>query len=213
MDLSKELRAALLELRDQRLRGISGRQKQYRVGAGTGCKHPNYQLSLPSPRPRVFAFYEQGRRTEPANREWHRANGTYPVSYGLGVVIVSIGFLIAMYPIKPELSALGSFLLMFMAFTTLSFLITTPESVCANLTSYVLKNEPTATGCGDDKVHGDHHKFVTPTVRAMFSPESGVPFEDFLLDRSGHYENEPDGSELRENTSYNTESTSAFNYA
>ena len=128
MDLSKELRAALLELRDQRLRGISGRQKQYRVGAGTGCKHPNYQLSLPSPRPRVFAFHEQGRRTEPANREWHRANGTYPVSYGLGVVIVSIGILIAMYPIKPELSALGGFLLIFMAFTTLSFLITTPEA-------------------------------------------------------------------------------------
>ena len=96
------------------------------------------------------------------------------------MVIVSIGFLIAMYPIKPELSALGSFLLMFMAFTTLSFLITTPESVCENLTSYVLKNEPTATGCGDDKVHGDQHKFVTPTVRAVFSPELGVPCEDFL---------------------------------
>ena len=97
------------------------------------------------------------------------------------MVIVSIGFLIAMYPIKPELSALGSFLLMFMAFTTLSFLITTPESVCENLTSYVLKNEPTATGCGDDKVHGDQHKFVTPTVRAVFSPELGVPCEDFRL--------------------------------
>ena len=65
---------------------------------------------------------------KPANREWHRTNGTYPVSYGLGVVIVSIGILIAMYPIKPELSALGSFLLIFMAFTTLSFLITTPEA-------------------------------------------------------------------------------------
>lgn len=41
---------------------------------------------------------------------------------------MSIGILIAMYPIKPELSALGSFLLIFMAFTTLSFLITTPEA-------------------------------------------------------------------------------------
>ena len=65
---------------------------------------------------------------KPANREWHRTNETYPVSYGLGVVIVSIGILIAMYPIKPELSALGSFLLIFMALTTLSFLITTPEA-------------------------------------------------------------------------------------
>lgn len=65
---------------------------------------------------------------KPVNREWHRSNGTYPVSYGLGVIIVSIGILIAMYPIRPELSALGSVLLVFMALTTLSFLITTPEA-------------------------------------------------------------------------------------
>ena len=65
---------------------------------------------------------------KPANRAWHQTNGTYPVSYGLGVVIVSLGFLIALYPIRPELSAIGSFLLMFMALTTLSFLITTPEA-------------------------------------------------------------------------------------
>ena len=65
---------------------------------------------------------------KPANRSWHETNGTYPVSYGLGVVIVSIGILIALYPVRPELSAIGSFLLIFMALTTLSFLITTPEA-------------------------------------------------------------------------------------
>ena len=63
-----------------------------------------------------------------ANREWHRSNGTYPVSYGLGVIIMSMGLLIAMYPIRPELSTAGSALLVLMALTTLSFLITTPEA-------------------------------------------------------------------------------------
>jgi uncharacterized membrane protein YkgB len=65
---------------------------------------------------------------DPQHRAWHRQNGTYSFSRGLGVVIVCIGLLIACYPIKPELSALGSFLLIFMSCTTLSFLITTPEA-------------------------------------------------------------------------------------
>jgi uncharacterized membrane protein YkgB len=63
-----------------------------------------------------------------ANKQWHQTNRTYPVSYGLGIIIVSLAILIALYPIVPELSALGSFLLMFMSLTTLSFLITTPEA-------------------------------------------------------------------------------------
>ena len=64
----------------------------------------------------------------PQHRSWHQANGTYSLSHGLGIVIVSIGILIALYPFKPELSALGSFLLILMSCTTLSFLITTPEA-------------------------------------------------------------------------------------
>jgi uncharacterized membrane protein YkgB len=63
----------------------------------------------------------------PANRQWHETNGTYPVSYGLGIVIVSIGILIALHPLFPRLAAFGSFLLILMACTTLSFLVTTPE--------------------------------------------------------------------------------------
>jgi len=62
------------------------------------------------------------------HREWQRENGTYLFSHGLGTVIVGIGILIAFYPIKPEVSALGSCLLILMACTTLSFLITTPEA-------------------------------------------------------------------------------------
>lgn len=64
----------------------------------------------------------------PQHRAWHGENGTYTFSHGLGIVIVLIGLLIALYPIKPELSALGSFLLILMSCTTLSFLITTPEA-------------------------------------------------------------------------------------
>jgi uncharacterized membrane protein YkgB len=64
----------------------------------------------------------------PQHQAWNRANGTYGFSHGLGVVIVGIGLLIALYPVKPELSALGSGLLILMTCTTLSFLITTPEA-------------------------------------------------------------------------------------
>lgn len=80
------------------------------------------------PAPEYKHYMSKEGELKPANKEWHRSNGTYPVSYGLGVVIVSLGFLIALYPIRPELSAIGSFLLIFMALTTLSFLVTTPEA-------------------------------------------------------------------------------------
>jgi uncharacterized membrane protein YkgB len=64
----------------------------------------------------------------PANQQWNESNGTYPVSYGLGVIIVSLGIMIALHPIWPQVSAVGSFLLILMALTTLSFLVTTPEA-------------------------------------------------------------------------------------
>jgi reactive chlorine resistance protein C len=66
----------------------------------------------------------------PANQQWNESNGTYPVSYGLGVIIVSLGIMIALYPIWPQVSAVGSFLLILMSLTTLSFLVTTPEHGC-----------------------------------------------------------------------------------
>ncbi|HEY0840996.1 MAG TPA: DUF417 family protein [Vulgatibacter sp.] len=64
----------------------------------------------------------------PANRAWHQANGTYAFSYLLGGVIVLFGLLIAGHWWRPELGALGSFLVIGMSFVTLSFLVTTPES-------------------------------------------------------------------------------------
>jgi len=62
------------------------------------------------------------------HRAWHRENGTYSFSHGLGIAIVSIGLLISLYPISPRISAFGSCLLILMSCTTLSFLITTPEA-------------------------------------------------------------------------------------
>jgi uncharacterized membrane protein YkgB len=69
----------------------------------------------------------------PENIHWHKANNTYGFSYGLGAVIVGIGILIALYPVSPKLSAIGSFLAFGMSFVTLSFLITTPETWVPNL--------------------------------------------------------------------------------
>ena len=80
------------------------------------------------PAPEYRHYMNKEGELKPSNITWHQTNGTYPVSYGLGAVIVSFGILIALYPVRPELSAIGSFLLMFMALTTLSFLITTPEA-------------------------------------------------------------------------------------
>ena len=64
----------------------------------------------------------------PAHRQWHETNRTYLFSYGLGTVIIVIGLLIALHPILPQVAALGSFLLIGMSLTTLSFLVTTPEA-------------------------------------------------------------------------------------
>lgn len=65
---------------------------------------------------------------KPENIAWHQENHTYTFSYGLGTVIVLIGILIALYPLFPGVSAVGSFLCFGMSLVTLSFLITTPET-------------------------------------------------------------------------------------
>jgi uncharacterized membrane protein YkgB len=67
-------------------------------------------------------------RVNDANHQWEETNRTYPVSYVLGTVIITIGILIILAPLAPEISAFGSLLLVCMSFTTLSFLVTTPEA-------------------------------------------------------------------------------------
>lgn len=64
----------------------------------------------------------------PENRQWHEENHTYLFSYGLGAVLVLYALLLGLHPWRPELAAVGSFLVVIMSFVTLSFLITTPES-------------------------------------------------------------------------------------
>lgn len=64
----------------------------------------------------------------PANRAWHHENRTYLFSYGLGAVIVLYGLMLCLHPWRPEIAALGGFLVVIMALVTLSFLITTPEN-------------------------------------------------------------------------------------
>ena len=65
---------------------------------------------------------------KPENVQWHTANNTYAFSWGLGASIVLIGILIALYPVWPGVSAVGSFLAFIMSLVTISFLITTPET-------------------------------------------------------------------------------------
>lgn len=64
----------------------------------------------------------------PENRQWHTAHGTYGASYVIGAMIVTLGLMLCLNPWLPQVSAVGSLLIMGMAFVTLSFLVTTPES-------------------------------------------------------------------------------------
>jgi uncharacterized membrane protein YkgB len=80
------------------------------------------------PAPDYRRYMNKEGELNPVHRQWHGTNGTYPFAYGLGLVIVSIGLLIALHPVLPQLAAVGSFLLILMACTTLSFLVTTPEA-------------------------------------------------------------------------------------
>lgn len=63
-----------------------------------------------------------------AHQEWQRGNRTYTFSHVLGCMIVLIGLLIALHWKLPQIAAVGSGLLILMACTTLSFLVTTPEA-------------------------------------------------------------------------------------
>ena len=79
------------------------------------------------PAPEYRHYMNKEGEVVPAHYKWNEENGTYRFPHGLGVVIISIGLLIATYLIAPRISAVGSFLLILMACTTLSFLVTTRE--------------------------------------------------------------------------------------
>ncbi|GAB3654756.1 YkgB family protein [Echinicola sediminis] len=67
------------------------------------------------------------------NITWHKSNGTYLFSYGLGTVIVSIGVLTLLGIWFPQIGLWGGLLTVGMSVVTLSFLITTPEVYVPNL--------------------------------------------------------------------------------
>lgn len=67
------------------------------------------------------------------NIDWHKQNGTYAFSYGLGTMIVVIGFLVLLGVWFPKIGAIGGALTFLMSLVTLSFLITTPEVYVPNL--------------------------------------------------------------------------------
>lgn len=83
--------------------------------------------------------YKEHRNAEgafiPENRAWHEANRTYTFSYGLGVLIVSIGILVFLGLFFPKVGLVGDTLAIIMTIGTLSFLITTPEVWVPNLGS------------------------------------------------------------------------------
>lgn len=72
-------------------------------------------------------------KTVTQNVQWHKENGTYPFSYGLGTVIVTIGILTLLGIWFPKVGVIGGLLTFGMSLVTLSFLITTPEVYVPNL--------------------------------------------------------------------------------
>lgn len=64
----------------------------------------------------------------PANHHWQEENNTYGFSTALGIFLVSMAVLIALYKVIPIPSMIASGLIFLMTLGTLSFLLTTPES-------------------------------------------------------------------------------------
>lgn len=69
------------------------------------------------------------------NRDWHESNRTYVFSYGLGIMIMSIGILVFLGMFSPKIGIVGELLCIIMTIGTLSFLVTTPECWVPNLGS------------------------------------------------------------------------------
>ncbi|MEO5888850.1 MAG: DUF417 family protein [Ferruginibacter sp.] len=62
------------------------------------------------------------------NFDWHEDNHTHIFGLGLGILIVVIATLLLLNNYSPVIGMIGSALVIVMSLTTLSFLITTPES-------------------------------------------------------------------------------------
>lgn len=72
-------------------------------------------------------------KTVQQNINWHKENGTYLFSYGLGTVIFIIGVFVLIGIWNAKIGFWGGLLTIGMSVVTLSFLITTPEVYVPNL--------------------------------------------------------------------------------
>lgn len=72
-------------------------------------------------------------KTVQKNINWHKENGTYMFSYGLGSMILIIGVLTLLGIWFARVGMVGGLLTAIMSLVTLSFLITTPEVYVPNL--------------------------------------------------------------------------------
>jgi uncharacterized membrane protein YkgB len=70
------------------------------------------------------------------NHQWQVQNNTYGFSKGLGILLVTMAVLVALHPVAPLYSMVGSLLIFIMTLGTLSFLVTTPESWVPHLTDH-----------------------------------------------------------------------------
>ncbi len=66
-------------------------------------------------------------KTVQKNIDWHKQNGTYLFSYGLGSVILLIGLAVLLGIWNDKIGFYGGLLTVIMSAVTLTFLITTPE--------------------------------------------------------------------------------------
>lgn len=83
--------------------------------------------------PEYIQYKNPEGKTVQKNIEWHKQNGTYIFSYGLGAVIVTIGILTLLGIWFSKIGLIGGLLTFGMSLVTLSFLITTPEVYVPNL--------------------------------------------------------------------------------
>lgn len=83
--------------------------------------------------PEYAAYKNPEGKTVQKNIDWHKENGTYLFAFGLGAVIVLIGFLTLLGIWNAKIGLIGGLLTFGMAIVTLTFLITTPEVYVPNL--------------------------------------------------------------------------------
>lgn len=86
-----------------------------------------------NPAPEYNNYKNPEGKTVQKNIDWHKENGTYLFSYGLGTVIIIIGIFTLLGIWYPKTGIIGGLLTVVMSLVTLSFLITTPEVYVPNL--------------------------------------------------------------------------------